>query len=50
MEDPVVAIAAGTRWLSYKYSKIPSGSEKNVFNMIKNYYSWNEDGQAYAKR
>lgn len=50
MEDPVVAIAAGTRWLSYKYSKIPRGSEKNVFNMIKNYYSWNEDGEEYAKK
>ena len=49
IEDPVVNIAAGTRWLFYKYSKIPKKAEKNIFNTIKNYHSWDKDGENYAK-
>jgi hypothetical protein len=46
--DPVVNIATGIRWLFHKYSQIPKGNDKNVFNNIKNYHSWDDDGKAYA--
>ncbi len=47
--DPVVNIALGIRLLGHKYSKIPKGHEKNLYNTIKNYYSWNKGGDSYAK-
>jgi hypothetical protein len=47
--DPILNVAAGTRWLFYKYSQIPSSADKSIFNVIKNYYSWNKAGENYAK-
>jgi hypothetical protein len=47
LEDPVINIAAGIRWLSYKYSSIPKKAQKNLFNTLKNYYDWNL-GDNYA--
>jgi len=47
--NPVVNIAAGTRWLAYKYATIPKKARKTVWNAIKNYHSWDAGGDAYAK-
>jgi hypothetical protein len=47
--NPLINVASGTRWLSYKFSKIPKNAEKNVFNTMKNYNQWNKDGEAYAR-
>jgi len=48
--DPLLNIAIGTRCLFYKYSKIPGRADKNIFNAIKNYHSWDEAGEKYAKK
>ncbi len=48
--DSLVSIATGTRWLAHKYLIIPKAGKRNVHNMIKNYHSWNEDGEVYAKK
>lgn len=50
LTDPVINIAAGIRWLSYKYTKPKTGAKKNLFNMLKGYYAWNDDGEAYAHK
>lgn len=50
LTDPVINIASGIRWLSYKYTKPKTGAKKNLFNMLKGYYFWNEDGEAYARK
>lgn len=49
VQDPIAAIAAGTRWLAHKYSMIPKRAEKTLHNTIKNYHSWDSQGEAYAK-
>lgn len=46
--DPVISIAAGIRWLSYKFDSIKDG-KKNSFNMFRNYNSWSQ-GEPYAKK
>ena len=48
--DPLASITAGTRWFAYKYSKIPKAAKQNLHNTIKNYHSWDEEGEAYAKK
>ena len=48
--DPLINVACGTRWLAYKYQKIPKGKEKTSFNLLKNYNQWNAKGEVYAKR
>lgn len=48
--DPIVNIAAGTRWLFYKHTKLPKGAERTTKNVFKNYYGWGKDGDAYAER
>lgn len=50
VQDPIVAVAAGTRWLAHKYSMIPKRAEKTLHNTIKNYHSWDKQGEAYAKK
>lgn len=47
--DPVVNIALGVRLLGHKYSKIPKGNEKNLYNTVKSYHSWDKGGDTYAK-
>ena len=49
VQDPIVAVAAGTRWLSHKYSMIPKRAKKSLHNTIKNYHSWDKEGESYAK-
>lgn len=49
LEDPVVNIAMGIRWLSYKFTIIPKKEKKNLFNTIRGYYDW-RDGESYAKK
>ena len=49
LKDPVVSIAMGIRWLSYKYSTIPKNNDKNLFNTLRGYYDW-QKGIPYAKK
>lgn len=49
LEDPVINIAMGIRWLSYKFSSIGKGSKKDLFNTIKYYYDKNK-GDDYANK
>lgn len=49
VQDPIVAVAAGTRWISHKYSMIPKRAPKSLHNSIKNYHSWDKEGENYAK-
>lgn len=48
LADAVISIAAGIRWLSFKFDSIRSG-QKNSFNMFRNYNSWTQ-GESYAKK
>lgn len=50
LKDPMLNVAAGTRWLSHKFSIIGKGEEKTSFNMLKAYNQWNEKGEAYARK
>ena len=50
LKDPVINIAAGTRWLAAKVLQIPGGNKLNTHNLIKAYNQWNEEGEAYAKK
>ena len=47
LEDPVISIAAGIRWLSYKFSSIPK-QKRDLFNVIRSYNDWKK-GEPYAK-
>lgn len=49
LEDSVINIAAGIRWISYKYHCIPKKFPKNLFNAIRGYYDWRK-GEDYAKK
>ena len=49
LEDPIISIAMGIRWLSYKYSAIPKNNDKNLFNTLRGYYDW-QKGIPYAKK
>jgi hypothetical protein len=49
LEDPVISIAMGIRWFSYKFSCIPRKETKNIFNAVRGYYHW-DDGEEYAKK
>jgi|GEM_PF-514972 len=49
--DPVVNIAAGTRWVSHKYSlllKEKKIKSKDLYSTIKYYHSWTRHGEQYA--
>ena len=47
LKDPVISIAMGIRWLSYKYSSIDKGVKKDLYNTVKYYYDKNK-GDEYA--
>ena len=49
LEDPVISISAGVRWISYKYSSLPKGAKKDTFNTFRNYYHY-RDGKEYAQK
>ncbi|MCX6110187.1 MAG: lytic transglycosylase domain-containing protein [Proteobacteria bacterium] len=48
--NPVINIAAGTRWLAHKYALIRALPAKTLFNTLKNYNQNNEEGEEYARR
>lgn len=50
LTDPVINIAAGIRWLNYKYMNPRRRFPKNLFNMLRGYYDWHNGGEAYAKK
>jgi hypothetical protein len=50
ISDCVVNIGVGLRWLFYKYNKLPASAEKNIFNTVKYYHSWDKDGDDYARK
>jgi soluble lytic murein transglycosylase-like protein len=47
--DPLTNVACGTRWLARKYQLIPKNTQKNAFNNLKAYNTWEPKGEAYAK-
>lgn len=49
LEDAVISIAMGIRWISYKYSSIPKKADKNLFNTLRAYNDW-QKGIPYAKK
>lgn len=52
-KDPVLNIAAGTRWLSHKYEqllKIRKNKGVSLKEAIKYYHSWDEEGEKYADK
>lgn len=49
LEDPVISIAAGIRWIFFKYSSLPKGAKKDAFNTFRNYYRY-RDGKEYAQK
>ncbi|MFZ4712168.1 MAG: lytic transglycosylase domain-containing protein [Bacteriovoracaceae bacterium] len=49
LEDAVISIAMGIRWISYKYSSIPKKSDKNLFNTLRAYNDW-QKGAPYAEK
>ena len=49
LEDAVINIAMGIRWISYKYSSIPKKSDKNLFNTLRAYNDW-QKGIPYAEK
>lgn len=49
VKDPVIAVAAGTRWFAHKYMIMPKRAKRTLHNAIKNYHSWDHQGEDYAK-
>jgi hypothetical protein len=49
LEDAVINIAVGIRWISYKFNTIPKKEKKNLFNTLRGYYHFQE-GEPYAKK
>jgi len=49
LEDPVINIAMGVRWMSYKFSCIGKGLKKDLYNTVKYYYDKNV-GDEYAHK
>ena len=49
LEDPVINIAMGIRWLSYKFTCIEKSQRKDLFNTIKYYYD-KRKGDEYAHK
>lgn len=49
LEDPVINISMGIRWISYKYSSIGKGVKKDLYNTIKYYYD-KRKGDEYAHK
>jgi soluble lytic murein transglycosylase-like protein len=50
LKNPVINIAAGTKWLAVKFGAIPTENTRNTYNMLRAYNQWNEKGDAYAKK
>ncbi len=50
LEDSVLTVAAGTRWLIHKHYLVRKKSGKPIYNLLKAYFSWNKEGDAYAEK
>ncbi len=50
LTNPVINIAAGIRWLNYKYMNPRRKFPKHLFNMLRGYYDWHNGGEAYAHK
>ncbi|MCT4642024.1 MAG: transglycosylase SLT domain-containing protein [Bacteriovoracaceae bacterium] len=50
LEDPVLNIAVGVRWLRVKYFAYKRKKGNHTYNMVKGYYSFNKSGDEYAKK
>ncbi len=50
LEDPVVNIAVGTRWLAHKFFLIRNHKDKSLKKTIKLYHSNDEVGEKYATK
>lgn len=48
--DPVISIALGTRLLGHKYSQLRNSKKKTLRQLIRNYHSRDEEGDAYAEK
>jgi len=49
-EDPVVNIAAGTRWLAHKFFLLRNQKNKSLQRVLRNYYSKTPEGDKYAAK
>ncbi len=53
LDDPVIAIAAGVRWLFHKHQQLLKHKkikDKGTWSTIKYYHSWDEQGDNYVKK
>ena len=50
LEDPVVNIAVGTRWLAHKFFLMRNHKDKSLKTTIRNYHSRDEAGDKYADK
>lgn len=50
LEDPVVNIAAGTRWFAHKFFLMRNHKDKSLKTVIRNYHSKDEAGDQYADK
>ncbi len=50
IEDPVVNIAVGTRWLAHKYFLLRNQKDKSLKQVLRNYYSKTPEGDEYAEK
>lgn len=50
LEDPVINIAVGIRWLGHKYFLLRNHKNVTQKEVIRDYHSRDKDGEAYAKK
>ena len=50
LEDPVVSIAVGIRWLGHKFYLLINFQKKGVRETIRDYHSRNKEGEIYADK
>ena len=53
--DPLANIATGIRWLGHKMEVLPPSLKpkdinKRIFNSVKYYHSWNQEGEDYVQK
>ena len=50
LEDPIINIAVGTRWLAHKFYLIRNHKDKSLNKTLKFYHSNDDAGEEYAKK
>lgn len=50
LENPVINIAVGTRWIGHKYFLMRNHKEKSLRKTLRNYHSKDEEGDVYAEK